>query len=186
MDSYVLAETFKYLYLLFANETDDLCFDVDSYIFTTEAHMLPVSLGRSFDDIPAAAGGAAAAADLNASAPQKENFEFDLADRTCPNARERFRGEFLSHFVQRVRKKVGVLVPGVKQKFPPTIRERRLKAIDFNVANKKHLHLLKLMGIQVIAMPDGKVQLVHNGQMAASTEFAEEGSVFMHEMIELL
>lgn len=43
MDSYVLAETFKYLYLLFA-EKEDLLFDVDEFLFTTEAHLLPLSL----------------------------------------------------------------------------------------------------------------------------------------------
>ena len=43
MDSYVLAETFKYLYLLFT-DPDDLAVDIDNYIFTTEAHLLPLSL----------------------------------------------------------------------------------------------------------------------------------------------
>lgn len=43
MDSFVLAETFKYLYLLFS-EKSDLLIDVDDYIFTTEAHLLPLSL----------------------------------------------------------------------------------------------------------------------------------------------
>ena len=43
MDSYVLAETFKYLYLLFT-EKEDLIVDIDDYIFTTEAHLLPLSL----------------------------------------------------------------------------------------------------------------------------------------------
>lgn len=45
MDSFVLAETFKYLYLLFADK-DDLIFDVDDFVFTTEAHLLPLSLAR--------------------------------------------------------------------------------------------------------------------------------------------
>ena len=43
MDSYVLAETFKYLYLLFAEEKD-LLLDIDQYLFTTEAHLLPLTL----------------------------------------------------------------------------------------------------------------------------------------------
>lgn len=43
MDSYVMAETFKYLYLLFS-EKEDMIIDVDKYIFTTEAHLLPLSL----------------------------------------------------------------------------------------------------------------------------------------------
>ena len=43
MDSYVLAEMFKYLYLLFADE-EEVEVNVDDYIFTTEAHLLPLTL----------------------------------------------------------------------------------------------------------------------------------------------
>ena len=45
MDSFVLSETFKYLYLLFAKPSD-LIIDMDQFIFTTEAHLLPLSLAR--------------------------------------------------------------------------------------------------------------------------------------------
>ena len=44
-DSYVLSETFKYLYLLFS-EDKDLLIDIDSFVFTTEGHLLPLSLAR--------------------------------------------------------------------------------------------------------------------------------------------
>lgn len=43
LDSFVLAETFKYLYLLFSEEKD-LVVPVNEYIFTTEAHLLPLTL----------------------------------------------------------------------------------------------------------------------------------------------
>ncbi|XP_036384113.1 ER degradation-enhancing alpha-mannosidase-like protein 3 [Megalops cyprinoides] len=46
MDSFFLAEMFKYLYLLFS-EKSHLPFDIDDYIFTTEAHLLPVSLSTT-------------------------------------------------------------------------------------------------------------------------------------------
>merc|ERR1719219_2935159 len=45
MDSFVLAETFKYLYLLFSEE-EDMIIDIDSFVFTTEGHLLPLSLAR--------------------------------------------------------------------------------------------------------------------------------------------
>lgn len=45
MDSFVLAETFKYLYLLFTDDSD-LLVDIDSFVFTTEGHLLPLSLAR--------------------------------------------------------------------------------------------------------------------------------------------
>ena len=43
MDSFVLAETFKYLYLLFSEEEETIL-DMDEFVFTTEAHILPLSL----------------------------------------------------------------------------------------------------------------------------------------------
>ena len=46
MDSFVLAELFKYLFLLFSEEKD-LPVSVDDYVFTTEAHLLPLSIGPS-------------------------------------------------------------------------------------------------------------------------------------------
>lgn len=45
MDSFVLAETFKYLYLLFA-EPSEIPINLDDYVFTTEAHFLPLSISR--------------------------------------------------------------------------------------------------------------------------------------------
>lgn len=46
MDSFFLAEMFKYLFLLFA-DAEDLPFDVEDYVFTTEAHLLPLSLSTA-------------------------------------------------------------------------------------------------------------------------------------------
>ena len=45
MDSFFLAETFKYLYLLFS-EPDEVAIPMDEYIFTTEAHLLPLTLSK--------------------------------------------------------------------------------------------------------------------------------------------
>lgn len=45
LDSFVLAETFKYLYLLFA-EPSDLPVNLSDFVFTTEAHLLPLSLSQ--------------------------------------------------------------------------------------------------------------------------------------------
>jgi hypothetical protein len=43
MDSFVLAETFKYLYLLFGS-TPHRYIDIQQFLFTTEAHLLPFNL----------------------------------------------------------------------------------------------------------------------------------------------
>uniref|UniRef100_A0A8C2BZX0 alpha-1,2-Mannosidase n=1 Tax=Cyprinus carpio TaxID=7962 RepID=A0A8C2BZX0_CYPCA len=68
MDSFFLAEMFKYLFLLFAEE-EDLPFNVEDYIFTTEAHLLPLSLST--------ASNSQVGEELDDS-----NFEW-----TCPNTR---------------------------------------------------------------------------------------------------
>lgn len=49
MDSFVLAETFKYLFLLFSDPSD-LVLDLDEFIFTTEAHLLPLTLAGSVNN----------------------------------------------------------------------------------------------------------------------------------------
>lgn len=46
MDSFVLAETFKYLYMLFGYN-NDLPLNMDEYVLTTEAHFLPLSLAAT-------------------------------------------------------------------------------------------------------------------------------------------
>lgn len=46
MDSFVLAETFKYLFLLFAEESD-VPLSMDDFVFTTEAHLFPLSLANT-------------------------------------------------------------------------------------------------------------------------------------------
>ncbi|CAK5074444.1 unnamed protein product [Meloidogyne enterolobii] len=45
MESFVLAETFKYLYMIFS-EPNDLPFHPDNYVLTTEAHFLPLSIAE--------------------------------------------------------------------------------------------------------------------------------------------
>jgi len=45
MDSFVLSETIKYLFLLFS-DPQDLIINVDEFVFTTEAHLLPLSIAQ--------------------------------------------------------------------------------------------------------------------------------------------
>uniref|UniRef100_A0A3Q3RFB4 alpha-1,2-Mannosidase n=1 Tax=Mastacembelus armatus TaxID=205130 RepID=A0A3Q3RFB4_9TELE len=73
MDSFFLAEMFKYLFLLFA-EAEDLPFDVEDYVFTTEAHLLPLSLSM---------------APHSSTVPSNRTEELDDSnfDWTCPNTR---------------------------------------------------------------------------------------------------
>lgn len=47
------------------------------------------------------------------------------------------------------------------------------------------MKLLRDMGITVVGLPDGRVQLLHSYSQAKATEDAEEGLLFMQEMVEI-
>ncbi len=66
---------------------------------------------------------------------------------------------------------------------PP--RKRKLLAQDFQQGSEQHLRLLSDMGIALVSLPDGRVQLLHTFANAATPEDGEEGLLFMQEMIEL-
>lgn len=53
------------------------------------------------------------------------------------------------------------------------------------LGNTEHLQLLKNMGIAVLSIADGRVQLVHTVASARSQADAKEGFLFMQEMLEL-
>ena len=82
--------------------------------------------------------------------------------------------------------------------------ERKLLASQFQSGNPKHMDLIRDMGISIVSLPDGRVQLLHNYAnvsfitnlrvkffyekfdfQAASPNDGEEGLLFMQEMIEL-
>lgn len=186
LDSYVFAETFKYLYLLFA-EKSDLLINVDDYLFTTEAHLLPLTLSV-----------------YNATAKlpkiRKEVYEglndmykneelvttIDLSDfkveNTCQNP------QYLSTNMMNYATKVRGEMKGWMDKSAPTQScspQPRLKAADFIAGNKVQLQMLHNMGIRIATMADGRIQLLHSATDAASVEDAENGMKFMQEMIEL-
>ncbi|XP_044253364.1 ER degradation-enhancing alpha-mannosidase-like protein 3 [Tribolium madens] len=157
MDSFVLSETLKYLYLLFADK-EDLILNLDEFIFTTEGHLLPLSL--------AGYNGNKTVTDLDV-----EEGEFA---RICPNT--------LQLFPETVRKPLQNMVDGM---CPKRNTKRRLTATEFSASNINHLKMIKDMGINIIALSDGRVQLLHTFSSARSSADAEEGLLFMQEMMEL-
>ncbi|CAG0883021.1 unnamed protein product [Darwinula stevensoni] len=174
MDSFVLAETFKYLYLLFA-EPEELLLDLDQFIFTTEAHLLPLSLARlsNVTAIPVPEG-------------KEDSFLYDVIeedDLTCPNIHFLFP-EDSEKFASRIREPLQHLVEDV---FPPSRMpiKRRLRASQFQAANQEHLKLLQEMGISIMVLPDGRVQLSHTAANAKNPEAAHEGLLFMQEMVDI-
>uniref|UniRef100_A0A673GWM5 alpha-1,2-Mannosidase n=1 Tax=Sinocyclocheilus rhinocerous TaxID=307959 RepID=A0A673GWM5_9TELE len=167
MDSFFLAEMFKYLFLLFAEE-DDLPFNVEDYVFTTEAHLLPLSLST--------ASNSQAGEELDDS-----NFEW-----TCPNTRLLFPDPaFPRNLREPIRSAVDKSCPRPTTHREPGMGRPPLRAQDFMANNPEHLELLRRMGVSLIHLKDGRVQLVQHATQAVSAIAAEDGMRFMQEMMEL-
>uniref|UniRef100_U5ES93 alpha-1,2-Mannosidase n=1 Tax=Corethrella appendiculata TaxID=1370023 RepID=U5ES93_9DIPT len=159
MDSYVLSETFKYMYLLFSDPSD-LILNIDDFIFTTEAHLLPLSIGQLG----------------NNTFSYKDHEETHTLDytRSCPSPNKLFP--------ETVRRPLRDLVTGV---CPRISSAKRLRAHDFQASNADHLRTVYDMGITMVSLGEGKVQLLHSFYNAKSPEDAERGLLFMQEMVEL-
>ncbi|KAG1692971.1 ER degradation-enhancing alpha-mannosidase-like protein 3 [Nymphon striatum] len=198
MDSFVLAETFKYLYLLFA-EKQDLLFDLDEFIFTTEAHLFPLTLARlsnatilppSNDDINY----------NDSTSDDDEDFE-----RSCPTTNYLFPGHsgidnqdsktissgynnYNYNYADAVRKPLENMVeqtcPSKNTITTSSMKEGSINVRDFQATNEEHLKLLNRMGISVIILDGGRLQFVQTANQASSQELAEEGAHFIRDMIE--
>lgn len=182
MDSFVLAETFKYLYLLFS-EPQDLVLPIDDYLFTTEAHILPLTLANY---------------KLNTSSdPLSSPDSFSKASatpspaRSCPS--HDFHFPTGKSYADAVRESLPKLQPGscpsssaIKGQGSSTVSgPPRLKASEFVPGNSEHMKELGRMGIQLVTLDDGRVQLMHSASKAKTPTDAEEGLKFMQEIIEI-
>uniref|UniRef100_A0A1I7SG84 alpha-1,2-Mannosidase n=1 Tax=Bursaphelenchus xylophilus TaxID=6326 RepID=A0A1I7SG84_BURXY len=176
MESFVLAETFKYLYMIFAEPTD-LLFDPDNYVLTTEAHFLPLTIGesRSPDSLP-----------RRMLIDPDEVIGDDTAKKyqsACPNFASEFRtadelslyGKGLRTNVKKLLSEVaslGSLAPLLQPSHMDSLNAAdvqkkagdRLRAWAFSTTNADHIAQLKRMGIQIQVLPDGKMQLSHMAQ----------------------
>ncbi|XP_055594494.1 ER degradation-enhancing alpha-mannosidase-like protein 3 [Uranotaenia lowii] len=159
MDSYVLSETFKYLYLLFSDPSD-LLLNIENFIFTTEAHLLPLTLGLLGNH-------------TSNVRDQEDGQTLDFM-RSCPSPNKLFP--------ETVRRPLRDLVTGV---CPRISSAKRLRAADFQASNADHLRTVYDMGITMVSLGEGKVQLLHSFYNAKSPEDAERGLMFMQEMVEL-
>uniref|UniRef100_A0A4W3KE71 alpha-1,2-Mannosidase n=1 Tax=Callorhinchus milii TaxID=7868 RepID=A0A4W3KE71_CALMI len=169
MDSFFLAEMFKYLYLLFA-EKEDVLFDIEDYIFTTEAHLLPLWLSTNYTRNR-----------KNESADYTDLDDSNF-DWSCPNTQILFPND--PSYARSIREPFKNVVDKTCPK--TSIRHRQhLRARDFMANNPEHLEMLKRMGVSLIHLKDGRVQLVQHANQAASPHDAEDGLRFMQEMIEL-
>lgn len=132
MDSFFLAEMFKYLFLLFS-EKSQLPINIDDYIFTTEAHLLPVSLSITQ---PPCQGNITQFVEV----PQEE----DLFTHSCPSTETLFPNN--PSFAKTIRDGYKYLT-GVGRAFQPlTVREIELPLHDNGMGS---VEFLKSMGISL-------------------------------------
>ncbi|KAH3793804.1 hypothetical protein DPMN_147326 [Dreissena polymorpha] len=188
MDSYVLAETFKYLFLLFA-EKEDLLIDVDDYVFTTEAHLLPLSLSRC---------NSSKTAELRLSRElyrhlqqlddesRTEDEYGDSDHNTCPNPQVKYTLNY-AHNLREGLKDMMLKSPRLAPQQCSQAQQNipTLRAVEFVAGNQEQLAQLEDMGIKLITIADGRLQLLHTATDALSTAHAQQGLRFMQEMIEL-
>ncbi|XP_018782736.1 PREDICTED: ER degradation-enhancing alpha-mannosidase-like protein 3 isoform X3 [Bactrocera latifrons] len=139
MDSFVLSETFKYLYLLFS-EPHDLVVDVDEFVFTTEAHLLPLTIAQLG----------------NTTFSFRQTDEHNVLDfmRTCPKSNKLFP--------EKVRKPLRNFITGSCPRVPTG---KRLRALDFQASNADHLRSIYDMGITMVSLGDGKAKSPDDGEM---------------------
>ncbi|KAK2888411.1 ER degradation-enhancing alpha-mannosidase-like protein 3 isoform X2 [Channa argus] len=173
MDSFFLAEMFKYLYLLFS-EKNQVPIDIDDYIFTTEAHLLPVSLSITQ---PPCQGNSTETVPLS----QQE----DLFTHSCPSTETLFPNN--PSFAKTIRDSYKYLT-GVGRAFHPLpVREIELPLHDNGM---EPVEFLKSMGIsltplnEIIARDTGS-QKEHKGVyrvrlVAEVSQSPEEEEVVPH------
>ncbi|XP_063393552.1 ER degradation-enhancing alpha-mannosidase-like protein 3 [Cydia fagiglandana] len=151
MDSFVLAETFKYLYMLFGDDKH-MPVKLEDYVLTTEAHFLPLSLAH-------------AGKNTSYFSLKIDDEDEDKYRKTCPNT--------ASLVAEKVRQPMRQLL-GAAAARPPA----RLRPLN----DPRQIHALADMGISVLTLPDGRVQLLYTTNTAKTSKDAAEGLTFMREM----
>ncbi|XP_057675561.1 ER degradation-enhancing alpha-mannosidase-like protein 3 [Corythoichthys intestinalis] len=132
MDSFFLAEMFKYLYLLFTEKTQ-LPIDIDDYIFTTEAHLLPVSLSTTQ---PTCQG--------NKTETRAVAHDENLFTHTCPSMDTLFPNN--PSFAKSIRDSYKYLTGVGRAVHPSPIREIELPLHESGI---EPVEFLKSMGISL-------------------------------------
>uniref|UniRef100_W5M0X2 alpha-1,2-Mannosidase n=1 Tax=Lepisosteus oculatus TaxID=7918 RepID=W5M0X2_LEPOC len=152
MDSFFLAEMFKYLYLLFS-EKSELPFDIDDYVFTTEAHLLPISLSTSQGPCQDNRTGVYAS-------------EEDLFSYSCPSAQTLFPNN--PSFAKTIRDGSKYLMGTGGGYQPSAGRGIELPLHDNGM---EPMEFLKSMGISLTPLSDGSIGVTSTGaQLDASSQ----------------
>eukprot|EP00051_Salpingoeca_urceolata_P022994 m.384968 g.384968 ORF g.384968 m.384968 type:complete len:794 (+) comp20050_c6_seq4:476-2857(+) len=182
MDSFVLAETFKYLFLLFADAADTPI-NMDDYIFTTEAHVLPLWLSRVELDLDPFVEFDHDATDTHDHCclsvdhdlklfAQLVGLTADLKPPTCAvyNTNINFDSKTAAR---------RATAPRAHNKNPAKVF-KKFRPYQLNIEDPEHLGYLAMLGILVDTSGAG-VRLIHHAD--SKHQFYHQGLEFMRELI---
>lgn len=176
MDSFVLAETFKYFYLLFS-DPDQLPIDMDHYVLTTEAHILPIGLPRDHPPVlnrtrapsestpPGVSVTFGRIWGCSCPAPDKDNSQAAILRRLLMPKQQKSSYAAVKHckHLEEIRQPLRNMVEGMQNKGVYGERASEatapLSAAVFNANNITHLQMLRQMGIMVTIGHNGELQL---------------------------
>ncbi|KAI1715825.1 glycosyl hydrolase family 47 domain-containing protein [Ditylenchus destructor] len=155
MESFVLAETFKYLYMIFA-EPSDLIFDPDNYVLTTEAHFLPLTIGET--TVEGAQLPRRMLIDPDEIIDEDKRFKSacPIPDETRTIGELASMGSIIRQNVNKMLGHLGSISAALGGSEPQTCSKA--------ATNSEHLEQLKKMGIEMEIHPDGRMQLSHSAQ----------------------
>ena len=160
LDSFVLAETLKYLYLLFSEERD-LPIKMDEFIFTTEAHLLPLSLSTIREGSSGGLG---------------------LTSESCigeTHTLERYR--YIISAIPAVKAKEDKNQVTCASGGPAPI----LSAQELDLASETHRQKLSAMGISIKQQENGNLQLIYNPVNSENQQLSAAGTQLMQDLIKL-
>ena len=189
----MLAETLKYLYLLFA-EKEDIAIDLDKYIFTTEAHLLPVAMPPpTYTLLPfgdANLDVRPAAPEHDSGCPRQKLTALEELANVIPGLWSRSSATCL-----RYSDKVRIPPPSYRKGRRGGSARGKLAAVEpytgpavppeqLDVSNSDHVRFLRSINIQ-LRQQDGVVRLVY--QKTDDEGQAEEGAglLYIQELIKL-
>ncbi|KAL3990121.1 Glycosyl hydrolase 47 family protein [Acanthocheilonema viteae] len=183
MDSFVLSETLKYLYMIFT-DSSDLPIDLDNYVLTTEAHFIPLSVGdtNNSEKLPRRL-----IIDPDEIIDDENALMTKKFQSACPATVINEKYDSLPAYAEELRNIVQSVVNELtknSESFSSCSKmPKRLSAWSFSATNVEHMKQLKQMGIQMQFQVDGHVHLTHSPESAISPEWAVLGSEFIQEMI---
>lgn len=173
MDSFVLAETFKYLYLMFAEE-EDVILPIDDFIFTTEAHLIPLNLSKlttnSTGETPTNDDTCSTedVEDITTSNEEDTMAMFDeiMIPSVCSRVEtDRWTYDYYRRLLlqQCGSLRFGLMLPEDQKDFSKWKRSLTVSALDFS--NDQHVKELAEMGITVKTMQGGQIQLLQSSKI---------------------